>query len=149
MQNPKLLWCAIFMAGAGLFSGSAQAMTLDNFARLNVDDESTYVTMLVEGSAKMLREQGKPDQADKVVALFKDSSKTGGVSQLATNLKTAYTTNNMHATNPNNRVPDLQVEDAMARTLKENGFAVPVSYLLAIQKDFRPTGLRRPLIPSQ
>jgi hypothetical protein len=148
MKNLKLLSCAIFLM-ALLISGNAPAMTLDNFARLNMDDEATYVTMMVESSAKMLRQQGKADQADKALALFRDSSKKGGVNQLAINLKLANNTNNFNAINPNNRTAMLSVEDAMARTLRENGIDVPVSFLLGVQKDFHPTGLRRPAILSQ
>ncbi len=68
---------------------------------------------------------------------------------MAINLKLAHNTNNLNATNPNNRIAILSVEDAMARTLTENGIDVPVSFLLGVQKDFHPTGVRRPLIPSQ
>jgi len=148
MKNLKLLYSATFLM-ALLISGDASAMTLDNFARLNMDDEATYVTLMVESSAKMLRQNGKPDQADKILAFFHDSTKNGGVSQLATNLKLANNTNNFNAINPNNRTAMLSVEDAMARTLKDNGIDVPVSFLLGVQKDFHPTGVRRPLIISQ
>jgi len=118
-------------------------MTIENFARLTLDDEASYVTLLVTRSAHMLRTQGKPDMADKAVALFKDPSKSGGVTQLAMNLKAVNNQNNLHATNPNNRVPELQIEDAMAATLKANGIIVPVSFLLSCQKEFKPSGIRR------
>jgi hypothetical protein len=149
MQNLKLLCCAVSLAAVFAFSGSSRAMTLDNFARLNVDDEATYVTMMVESSAKLLRQQGKPDEATKTLALFHDASKNGGVSQLAMNLKAAHNRNIMNQINPNNRAAEIMVEDAMARTLKDNGIIVPVSFLLGVQKDFHPTGVRRPLILSQ
>ena len=118
-------------------------MTIDNFARLTMDDEATYVALMVERSAKMLRTQGKADLADKTVALFKDPGKSGGGNQFAMNLKAAHNRNNMKATNPNNRTPDLQVEDAMAATLKDNGIPVPVSFLLSLQREFQPSGIRR------
>ena len=121
-------------------------MTIDNFARLNMDDEATYVALMVSSSAKMLRSQGKPDLADKAVALFKDSGKSGGVNQFAMNLKAAHNRNNMNATNPNNRTPDLQVEDAMAATLKDNGIMVPVSFLLTVHREFQPSGIPRPKV---
>lgn len=118
-------------------------MTINNFARLNMDDEASYVALMVARSAKMLRTQGKADLADKTVALFKDPGKSGGVNQFAMNLKAANNRNNLKATNPNNRTPDLQVEDAMAATLKDNGIIVPVSFLLSLQREFQPTGIRR------
>jgi hypothetical protein len=143
MHNRRLFWCAAFLATLALIPGSAPAMTIDNFARLTLDDEASYVAMMVARSAKMLRTQGKADQADKAVALFKDSSKSGGVNQFAMNLKAAHNRNNLKATNPNNRTPDLQVEDAMAATLKDNGIGVPVSFLLSLQREFQPSGIRR------
>jgi len=123
-------------------------MTIDNFARLNMDDEATYVALMVARSAKMLRTQGKADLADKAVALFKDSSKSGGVNQFAMHLKEIHNRNNMNATNPNNRTPDLLVEDAMAATLKDNGIIVPISFLLSLQKEFHPSGIRRTVTPE-
>jgi hypothetical protein len=35
----------------------------------------------------------------------------------------------------------------MARTLKDNGIIVPVSYLLAINQNFQPVGPPRPVTP--
>jgi len=115
-------------------------MAILDFVRMNDDDDATYVTSLVEGSAKMLRAQGHANQAEKVVALFKNSSKNGGVNQLALNLKMLAGQNNRNAINPNNRAPVYGVEDAMALTLKDNGIIVPASYLLTINKDFQPSG---------
>jgi len=107
---------------------------------MNDDDDATYVTAMVEGVAKILRANGEPDQARKVIALFKDSSKQGGVNQLAMNMKAMNALNNRNAINPNNRAHVYEVEDAMERTLKDNGITVPASALLAINRDFRPVG---------
>ena len=132
-----------------LFSGHAQALPILKFVRLNNDDEATYVTSLVEGSAKMLKAHGQADQAQKAIALFKDSSKNGGVNQFALNLKMLNGMNTRNAINPNNRAPVYEVEDAMERTLKDNGIIVPVSYLLTINKDFQPSGPPRSLTVGQ
>jgi hypothetical protein len=126
-------------------SCTARAMPIPEFSRMNDDDEATYVTALVEGAAALLKSQGHADQAQKAIALFNDPGKKGGVNQLAINLKDLNTANNRHSDNPNNRVPELEVEDAMELTLKDNGIIVPVSYLRSINKDFSPTGPPRGL----
>ncbi len=113
---------------------------MEDFIRMNDDDDATFVTLLVEGPAKNLREQGKPDQAAKAISLFKDSSKQGGLNQFVMNLRAMNAMNHKNAINPNNRAPVLEVENAMAVTLKDNGMIVPVSYLLAVSKDFHPSG---------
>ena len=107
---------------------------------MNNDDEATYVSLLVEASAKMLKANGQPDQARRAISLFKDSGKNGGVPQLASNLKMVNALNKRNAINPNNRAPAYQVEDAMELTLKDAGIIVPTSYLFKISKDFRPSG---------
>ena len=138
---------AVLLLVSALGSGCSRAMSFDDFHRMNDDDDATYVTNLVEGAAKMLRANGQPDQALKVVALFKDSSKQGGVNQLAMHIKDMYALNNLHAINPNNRAHIYEVEDAMARTLKDNGIIVPVSYLLTINENFQTSGPPRPPPP--
>jgi hypothetical protein len=120
--------------------GCVRAMSFHDFIRMNDDDDATYVTAMVEGAAKMLREKGEPDDARKVIAFFKDSSKEGGVNELAMNMKALNALNDRHAINPNNRAHVYEVEDAMELTLKDKGIIVPASYLLAINQNFEPAG---------
>jgi len=115
-------------------------MSFDAFARMNIDDEAGFVAFLVEASAQMLKANGQPEQASKAISLFKDSSKTGGVNQLASNLKMLNGMNNRNAINPNNRAPVYQFEDAMALTLKDAGIIVSTSYLLTASKNFHSSG---------
>ncbi|MCE0523356.1 MAG: hypothetical protein LV480_10650 [Methylacidiphilales bacterium] len=137
---------AVAVLSFGLFCpGPARAIGIQDFAKLSIDDEATYVTLLVEGVAKELRAQGHPDQAHQAIMFFKDKTKNGGVAQFATNLKAVNAINNRKAINPNNRAIPYQVEDAMAMTLKDQGINIPVSYLLSINKDFKPTGPYRQL----
>jgi len=147
-MKPTVSLLALLLLGSALGSASAQAMSFDDFRRMNDDDDATYVTNLVEGAAKMLRANGQPDQARQVIALFKDSGKQGGVNQLAMNSKEMYLLNTRNATNPNSRAHIFEVEDAMARTLKQNGFIVPVSYLLTLNLDFHPSGPPRQQTPN-
>ena len=122
-----------------LLSGiEVQAMSILDFSRLALDDQATYVSAMVEGSAKMLRDNGHPDQAQKAIDLFKNSTKQGGVNQLAMNLKELQLQNIRNADNPNNRAPVYDVEAAMEHTLRDNGIVVPASYLKTINRNFQP-----------
>ena len=129
-----------------LFPAPAQAMAFLDFAKMNNDDEATYVSLLIEGAAKMLQMHGQPDQARKTLELFKDTGPHSGVKQLALQMKRLNAINDRNAINPNNRAPVYQVEDAMALTLKDNGIIVPVSYLLTVNQNFVPVGPSRGIL---
>jgi hypothetical protein len=146
-MKSKVCLAASVLLLSVLGSGCARALSFHDFIRMNDDDDATYVTAMVEGVAKMLRAKGQPDQARKLIAFFKDSSKQGGVNQLAMNMKAMNGLNNRNAINPNNRAHVYEVEDAMARTLKDNGIIVPAGYLLAINQNFQPVGPPRPVTP--
>jgi hypothetical protein len=118
--------------------GSASAMSIYLFSKMKNPDRATYLDNMVEGAAKMLRDQGHPDQSQKVLDLFGDAGPNGGVSQFVTKLKDVDSENRRNAINPNNRKPVLQVEDALALMLKDNGVIVPVGYLLSVNRNFMP-----------
>ena len=139
MNRKTCLALALILLAPAL-NPHARAMTIHDFGKMNDDDEATFVTLLVEDAAKMFKDQGQPDQAHKVVAFFKVPGKFGGVFKLADQIKADYAVNVKNATNPNNRVPELLVEDAMSTMLKSEGFPVPATYLRSASKDFRPIG---------
>jgi hypothetical protein len=150
-----LMNCNSFLAASLLAlclvgSGPVNGMSLIDFGHLNNDDEATYVALLLEGAAKILKARGQPDQADKAIALFHDPGTNGGMSQFALNLRAINTLNSRNSTNPNNRAPVYGIEDAMAQTLGGAGINVPVSDLKAIGQDFKPAGPPRHtvLLPS-
>jgi hypothetical protein len=116
----------------------ARAIPILQFARMNVSDQADYVTDLVVGAAHLLRANGHPDLAEKAVDLFKDASAHGGLHQLARTATRMQSENDRNATNPNNRAPELDVEDAMAETLHDNGIDVTAKYLRTINKGFNP-----------
>jgi len=149
MMSLKIKSAVALISIASFLTGGAKAMTIDEFGRLNNDDEAGYVAFLVEASAQMLKSHGQTDQANKIIPFFKEPGKDGGVHQLASNLKMINSLNKRNAINPNNRAPVYLVEDAMADTLKEIGITIPVTYLLASGKDFRPSGPPRQHAPGQ
>jgi hypothetical protein len=117
----------------------ASAMPIAQFDKIDRNDKSDYVTLLVQGAAKGLADHGQTDQAKKVMDLFRDPSVRGGAHQFAQNLQAARELNAQNATDPNNKQPPYEVENALAVTLKQNGIVVPVSFLLSFNKDFKPS----------
>ncbi len=140
------IWLAIALIS---LAPDADAMSIHDFGRMNDDDEATFVALLVEGAAHLFKVQGQPDQARQVIAFFKTTGKDGGTYRLADQLKQAYALNVKNATNPNNRAPDRQVEDAMAATLRAQGLPVPAKYLLTVGSGFRPIGPPRAIATGQ
>jgi hypothetical protein len=140
MMNCKFSAAAVILTLSLLLSGTARAMQMHDFAKMNDDDEATYVALLVDGAAKTLRAHGHPDQAQKAIDLFKDTSKNSGTNQFAMKVKELNAKNNRNAINPNNRAPVYQIEDAMSQTLKDNEIIISTSELLAINHDFQPVG---------
>jgi hypothetical protein len=116
----------------------APGMTVEDFGRMDDDDDATYVAVLIEASAQILRAQGHPDQATQVIAYFKVPGKFGGVQQFAAKLQEINATNKRNATNPNMRGTPLMIEDAMVLTLREKGFNVSAKDLIAHTKTFKP-----------
>jgi len=144
MMNLRANLAVVLISVAFCFTSTAKAISIHDFGKMNLDDESTYIALLVSGAAEMLKAHGQPDQASKAIAFFKDTSKDGGVQQLASHIKMVDALNKRNAINPNNRAPVYQIEDAMEQTLKDEGIIVPVSYLLTINQNFKPSGPPRP-----
>ena len=132
------LYRAVVLSTAILFSSAAQAMPVPQFDKMDKGDQGTYVTLLVIGAKNALEAHGSPDQANKLVALFKDSGPNNGFVQFVNNLQKIRTLNARNAEDPNNKQAPFEVEHAFYLTLKDNGITVPVSVLLAINKDFKP-----------
>ncbi|HEX4140682.1 MAG TPA: hypothetical protein VHY09_10070 [Candidatus Methylacidiphilales bacterium] len=132
------------LAVSFLGAGRAPAMDILFFARMALDDQADYVTSLVVGSARMLRTTGHADEAQKAIALFKDPSKNGGVSQMAKMLKQLQAKNTLNTTLAKSRGPAYDVEAAMQLTLRQNGIEVPLKYLEMINKNFAPQLPMRP-----
>jgi hypothetical protein len=151
MKRKLLLTLGVVWVGLWV-PGPSPGMAIQDFAKMNDSDDATYVTAMVMGVAKWLRSQGHPDQAQKTIDLFKDATKRGGLNQLVVTMKLMNGQNNFNSINPNNRAHPLEVEDAMVRTLGDNGITVPLSYLKTVNKDFQPAGPPRPkviLTPSR
>ena len=78
-MNPRLILILLLI---GLLSTThASAISIYLFAKMKNDDQATYITTMVEGAAKLLKDKGQPDQAQKTLDLFGDASKSGGINQ--------------------------------------------------------------------
>jgi hypothetical protein len=126
-----------FVSAVFLFISAANAMSVPQYDHLASNDQTTYVMSLLKGAVIALDNHGKPDQSKKLIALFADSSDHGGATQFEKDLQLIRSINQQNASDP--RQPQYEVEHAMALTLKNNGIIVPVSVLLAINKDFKPS----------
>jgi hypothetical protein len=132
---------AFLLVSLALFPGiGVKAMTVEDFGRMNEDDESTYVALLIEDAAHILKAHGQPDQAAQTIAYFKETGKFGGVQELVAEVKSIDALNKKNAINPNNRAPVYQIEDAMESVLKDKGIKVSAKDLLQSDKDFHPVG---------
>ena len=136
---------ALILSAVPLLSGTARSMEIEKFDRMAVQDQSDYIVVLIEGAQKVLIDTGKKDLADKVHKLFVtilpgDESPIGAV-EFESNLARARAADlrNLEKDPHANR---LEVEDAMAVTLKKNGIEVPVSFY-TVASGFRPK------LPSQ
>jgi len=114
------------------------AMQILYFAKMKKPDQATYIDNMVEGAAKILKDEGHPDEAQKIIDLFGNATPDGGVNQFVLNLKAADLENRHNAINPNNRHPVLQVEDAMEHMLKDHGILIPAKTLMTINQNFMP-----------
>jgi hypothetical protein len=126
------------LSSALILSTSAHAMPIPQYDQMAQSDKKDYRVSLVEGAAKALDAHGEHEQAQKLITIFTDKGDNGGFNQLAKNLEILRAINKENAANPNNKEPVYEVEHAFALTLKNNGISIPVSVLLAINKDFKP-----------
>ena len=140
----KARFAGAILAASFLGAGHAPAMDILFFVRMALDDQAEYVSLLVEGSAKMLRTTGHADEAQKAIALFKDSTEHGGVHQLAMNIKALQAKNTLNSTLATSRGPFYDIEAAMQLTLRNNGIDVPLKYLETINRNFSPSLPMRP-----
>jgi hypothetical protein len=139
MRGIKNYLASTVLSAALLFTGAANAMQIPQYDKMAQSDKEDYRVLLVDGAANALDGHGKHEQSQKLIALFLDKGDNGGSIQLAKNLQALRIINKENASNPNNKEPVYEVEHALLLTLKDNGIVIPVSVLLALGKDFKPS----------
>jgi hypothetical protein len=115
-------------------------MEIWQFDKMPQDDRAEYVLELIQGAEKVLRDEGKPDLAAQVSHLFTTNTSGAdvsiGMAEFLRNLARARVADAKNvARDPNTR--RIEIEDAMAVTLKANGVDLPQSFF-TVNKNFKP-----------
>jgi hypothetical protein len=132
---------ALSAAIASIIMGNAaQAMTIIQFDKMADDDQDGYVADLVVGAQNVLSAARHPEQTAQVHKLFteiKPGDKiSDGMYDFAIVLAKGRVADDLRIQKETN-ARRLEVEDAMALTLKKNGIALPDSFY-GVNKNFRP-----------
>ena len=148
-MRAKLMRAPIFastFSAVLLLSATAQAMEIRQFDKMADQDQARYIGDLIVGAEKVLSNAGKPELAAKVKQLF--TTKLGndadaiGMVEFERNLARARLAD-LRRLQKDPHAPRLEVEDAMAVTLKKNGIELPDSFFTVA------TGFRPKLPPKQ
>ena len=131
---------ASFVSASLLTGSAAHAMEIEKFDKMDGRDQSEYIVALIEGAQQVLVKEGKRELAAKIHVLFTttlpgDQSPVGVV-EFERNLARARLAD-FRNLEKDPRAPRLEVEDAMAVTLKKNGIELPVSFY-TVASGFRP-----------
>jgi hypothetical protein len=123
-----------------LCTSAAQAMEIWKFDKMADADQDEYFGDLVVGALKVLKDDGKPDLAERVRKLFTEippgAKISLGMAEFEVNLALARVADAKRLEkDPNAR--RLEVEDAMIVTLKKNDIILPKSFL-TVMNDFKP-----------
>jgi hypothetical protein len=132
-------WIGVVLSTALLFPGTGNAMQIPQYDKMDKHDRAQYVNLLVKGTYDHLSATGQSAQAETLLYLFEKSSAKFGWPQFEKNLQMARALSAKHAADPNNKKVPYEVEQAFALTLKNNGILVPVTFLLTVNKDFKPS----------
>ena len=122
-----------------LFPCMGNAMPIPQYDKMDKHDRAHYVNLLIKGAYDHLSANGQSAQAERLLYLFENSSAKFGWPQFEKSLQMARVLNAKQAVDPKNKKVPYEVEQALAVTLQNNGILVPVSFLLTINKDFKPS----------
>jgi hypothetical protein len=122
------------------FPVRAHAMPIHQFDKMAATDQGDYIARLIVGAQKVLIAEGRDDDAAKVNKLFTETlpgdKTTLGLGEFDSNLDRARVVDAQNLVkNPNAR--RVEVEDAMAVTLKKNGIILPLSFF-SVAATFKP-----------
>ncbi len=123
-----------------LLTSAAQAMEIQQFDKMAVQDQHDYVNALIVGAQKVLIDERRDDLAAQIQSLFTKippgDSISLGLEEFETNLAQARIFDaETHAKDHN--AQRVEVEDAMAITLKKNKIELPDSFF-TVARNFKP-----------
>lgn len=145
-MNPFRSLPAMVIAAAMLLSGAAQAMPMQVYDRMSVNDQADYDGVLIKGAEQVLTDEGRPDQAAQVEKLFTTiepgDEHSLGMVELELNLAVVPQADADNLVKNPNAKP-LPVEIAIIVTLKKNGVILPKN-IMHVGDNFQP---KDPLSP--
>ena len=131
---------ALLMSASLLLASAAPAMEIEKFDKMAAKDQSEYIVVLIEGAQQVLIKEGKKEFAAKIHALFTTTlpgdDAPVGIIEFERNLARARLAD-IRNLEKDPHAPRLEVEDAMAVTLKKNGIELPVGFY-TVASGFRP-----------
>ena len=145
MNRLNKILATAFMGAAMLFTGAAaQAMSFPQFDSMSNQDRADYRTFMISSAHKVLVEEGRTADADKMYHLFNDihpgSVLSLGEGELELNLAHARVrAAQKMIDNPN--APPVQVEVALVETLGANHIQITPDFVrsfLAEVTKFKP-----------
>lgn len=114
----------------------ADAMEIKQFDQMSLNDQRKYFEAVFGESVKFLIRNGRFDESDRVLALFKGKS-SGEISDgMHEFLSVLEGLRDLERKNPDKKIP--HVEHAMAITLKRHGVVIAMNDMMQFAKDFRP-----------
>jgi hypothetical protein len=140
MNGLKKFLVAAFMSAALLLPNMVQAMEIQQFDKMALQDQNEYVGELIAGAQKVLIDEGRSDLAAQVQKLFTEKPGNDqislGLNEFESNLDRARVFDARRAEeDPGAR--RLEVEDAMIVTLRKNGIELPPAFL-TVASTFKP-----------
>jgi hypothetical protein len=147
MNRYNKFLAATFLAVTMLMTNLAQAMQVQVYERMSVNDQADYTSLLVKGTEQVLTDEGRPDQAAQVEKLFTTiepgDEHSLGMVELELNVAAVIKADADNLVK-NPTAKPLQVELAMIGTLKKNGIILPKSFM-HVGDSFQPND---PLSPA-
>jgi hypothetical protein len=129
------VWTAAWLA----LTMPVRALPIYKFDGMSPQDQDEYLVALVQGAEKVLRADGRPEDAARVGQLFKtnaDNAAPIGLTEFMADLAAARVADaNTIAHEPH--AQRLQVEHALIAMLKKHGVVLPRT-IMTVMNDFRP-----------
>ncbi|HEY4074881.1 MAG TPA: hypothetical protein VGM52_17425 [Herbaspirillum sp.] len=135
---------ALILSAAVLLSSAAQAMEFQQFDHMTLQDRQAFLNFLSQAAETVLNQEGRSADAQKVDTLFNEirpgDNLPVGEAELELNVDNARVADAKRG-NQNPNLPRLQVEAALAVTLKKNGIEMSADSLKGFAQvidTFRP-----------
>lgn len=121
------------------FAVPAGAMEIEAFDRMSVEDKSLYVFALLDGSKRLLVQQGRKEMAARLVTVFDTVTPSSQVpiamDQFDRDLDAARQCHQKTG-------KTMQVEDALLLTFGKFNIEIPRAELMRIGQGFKPLAAR-------